>query len=75
LLKIQALAGRPGKAVSQTPALPAAHRGGMIDIAFVRGFNIANTAPVVHVRQNQARKPIETAQPRSMVALIEASIL
>jgi hypothetical protein len=50
----------------------------MIDnclIAFVRGFNIANTAPVVHVRQNPARKPIETAQPRSMVALIEASNL
>ena len=37
-------------------------------------LNIANTAPVVHVRQNPARKPIETAQPRSRVALIEASI-
>ena len=36
-------------------------------------LNIANTAPVVHVRQNPARKPIETAQPRSRVALIEAS--
>ena len=31
-------------------------------------LNIANTAPVVHVRQNPARKPIKTAQPRSMVA-------
>jgi hypothetical protein len=62
----------------QTPAVPAAHRGGMIDnclIAFVRGFNIANTAPVVHVRQNPARKPIKTAQPRNMVTLIEASSL
>ena len=38
-------------------------------------LNIANTAPVVHVRQNPARKPIETAQPRSRVALIEASFL
>jgi hypothetical protein len=38
-------------------------------------LNIANTAPVVHVRQNPARKPIETAQPRSRVALIEASRL
>jgi hypothetical protein len=38
-------------------------------------LNTANTAPVVHVRQNPAWKPIETAQPRSMVALIEASRL
>src|SRR3977135_2111120 len=36
-------------------------------------LNIAKTAPVVHLRQNPARKPIEAAQPRSMVALIEAS--
>jgi hypothetical protein len=59
----------------QTPAVPAAHRGGMIDNCLRQGaLNIANTAPVVQVRQNPARKPIETTQPRSMVALIEASI-
>jgi hypothetical protein len=36
-------------------------------------LNTANTAPVVHGRQNPARRPIETAPPRSMVGLIEAS--
>jgi len=34
---------------------------------------ISFSAPAVYARQNPARKPIETAQPRGMVALIEAS--
>ena len=49
---------------------------GGIDITALHNhlaLNTANTAPIVHVRQNPARKPIETVQPRSTVALIEAS--
>ena len=48
---------------------------GGIDITALHNhlaLNTANTAPIVHVRQNPARKPIETVQPRSTVALIRS---